>query len=464
MPKTLLLADDSVTMQKVVGITFANEDVTLVTVDNGDDALNKAREIRPDLVLADVGMPGLDGYALCAALKSEPTLAHVKVLLLTGTFDRYDEARANEVGADGHVAKPFEAQALVERVRGLLSRPAAAAAPAPAAKRAAPAAQPAPAAAPRPPAPAAKAAPAPPPEPAREDLDLDFGDLDFESAAPRDSDVRLVDTDDTSTPLDIEPAALDDEARFGQTVLLQSSDLEDEVSLAPARPAARPASPPPPPAARPQPSPSELERTMLVQTPRLSDTGTAARPRPAAAPEARREERGGSTSPDMRAARARPAPQPGPEPEEQLEFEVPSHSGPGADLWDVTPPELEAEPLEAEPETSRMAARGQGADAAPPWAEPLEEDTPAPRSSGPARKAPAPAPAAAPRAASAAEARPDAGALREALEKMAWDAFGPLSEQIVREVVRKVEEIAWEVIPSMAERVIREEIARIQGK
>src|SRR5258706_15723785 len=62
MPKTLLLADDSVTIQKVVGITFANEDVELVTVDNGDDALVRARQVKPDLVLADIGMPGLTGY------------------------------------------------------------------------------------------------------------------------------------------------------------------------------------------------------------------------------------------------------------------------------------------------------------------------------------------------------------------------------------------------------------------
>ena len=62
MPKTLLLADDSVTIQKVVGISFASEDITLITVDNGDDAIVKAREIRPDMVLADVVMPGKNGY------------------------------------------------------------------------------------------------------------------------------------------------------------------------------------------------------------------------------------------------------------------------------------------------------------------------------------------------------------------------------------------------------------------
>jgi CheY-like chemotaxis protein len=122
MPKTLLLADDSVTIQKVVGISFANEDVILLTVDNGDDAIHKAREVRPDLVLADVVMPGKNGYEVCATIKADPDIGSTPVMLLTGTFEAFDDARAQEVGADGHITKPFEAQALVDRVNALLSR------------------------------------------------------------------------------------------------------------------------------------------------------------------------------------------------------------------------------------------------------------------------------------------------------------------------------------------------------
>ncbi len=120
MSKTLLLADDSVTIQKVVGITFASEDIDLVTVDNGDDALTRAREIHPDLVLADVSMPGLDGYELCHAIKTDATLSGTPVVLLTGTFEVQDDSRAAQVGADAQIAKPFEAQALVDLVRGLI--------------------------------------------------------------------------------------------------------------------------------------------------------------------------------------------------------------------------------------------------------------------------------------------------------------------------------------------------------
>jgi CheY-like chemotaxis protein len=121
MAKTLLLADDSVTIQKVVNISFASEDVTLVTVDNGDDAIERAKETCPDLILADVVMPGKSGYEVCEAVKADPDLRHIPVLLLTGTFEAFDEEHAARVGAAGHVAKPFEAQTLVSRVKELLA-------------------------------------------------------------------------------------------------------------------------------------------------------------------------------------------------------------------------------------------------------------------------------------------------------------------------------------------------------
>ena len=132
MPRTLLLADDSVVIQKLVGLSFANEDVELITVDNGDDAIDQARAARPDLVLADVVMPGKSGYDVCAAIKQTPELSSTPVLLLTGTFEAFDDERAAQVGATGHITKPFEAQALVERVKAVLAE-APAAAPATAA-------------------------------------------------------------------------------------------------------------------------------------------------------------------------------------------------------------------------------------------------------------------------------------------------------------------------------------------
>jgi len=120
MPKTILLADDSVTIQKVVGIVFATEDYQVTAVDNGEDALRKVREMRPDIVLADAVMPRMNGYELCQAIKADPQLADVPVLLLAGTFEPFDEARARAARADGHIAKPFESQALLSRVREIV--------------------------------------------------------------------------------------------------------------------------------------------------------------------------------------------------------------------------------------------------------------------------------------------------------------------------------------------------------
>ncbi|MBN1957993.1 MAG: response regulator [Desulfuromonadales bacterium] len=120
MMKKLLLADDSITIQKVVGIIFATEDFELTMTDDGNSALAKAKELLPDLVIADISMPGMDGFELCRAIKSDSSLAHTSVLLLPGAFDHFDEARAQEVCADGWLTKPFESQALLDKVAQLV--------------------------------------------------------------------------------------------------------------------------------------------------------------------------------------------------------------------------------------------------------------------------------------------------------------------------------------------------------
>lgn len=120
MSKKLLLADDSVTIQKVIQITFAHEDYDLTVTDNGDAAFDKAREIKPDLVLADVYMPGKNGYELCAALKQDPACQGTPVLLLAGSFEPFDEDKARAAKADAWLEKPFESQTLLDKVAGLL--------------------------------------------------------------------------------------------------------------------------------------------------------------------------------------------------------------------------------------------------------------------------------------------------------------------------------------------------------
>jgi CheY-like chemotaxis protein len=122
MPKKILLADDSVTIQKVVELTLAGQDFEVVTVGDGDTALQRIRELRPDVVLCDIMMPGKDGYQVCDAVKSDPSLSHIPVLLLTGAFEPFDEERARRVRSDGFLAKPFEPQVLQSRVAEMVAR------------------------------------------------------------------------------------------------------------------------------------------------------------------------------------------------------------------------------------------------------------------------------------------------------------------------------------------------------
>lgn len=122
MSKKILLADDSVTIQKVITITFASEDYDLEIVGNGDEAIEKAREFKPDIILADVAMPGKTGYEVSEIIKDDPELAHIPVILLAGTFEPLNEDEAERVRADGHIVKPFESQELIDKVSGLLEK------------------------------------------------------------------------------------------------------------------------------------------------------------------------------------------------------------------------------------------------------------------------------------------------------------------------------------------------------
>src|SRR5437867_4235917 len=128
MGKKILLADDSITIQKVIELTFSDEDFDAVTVGNGRLALEKVQEVRPDIVLCDIIMPEKDGYEVCDFIKKNPGLQHIPVLLLTGAFEPFHQDRAARVGSDGFLAKPFEPETLIAKVKELLGRAASRAA------------------------------------------------------------------------------------------------------------------------------------------------------------------------------------------------------------------------------------------------------------------------------------------------------------------------------------------------
>jgi len=122
MPHKLLLADDSVTIQRVIELTFADEDVDVTTVGDGQMAIDLLDTDPPDIILADVDMPKRDGYEVAAYVKSRPKLAHIPVVLLTGAFEPIDQARATAAGSSDVLAKPFEPQMVINRVKELLGR------------------------------------------------------------------------------------------------------------------------------------------------------------------------------------------------------------------------------------------------------------------------------------------------------------------------------------------------------
>jgi len=120
MRRTILLADDSVTIRKIVELTFGDTDIRVESVASGREALERLIDLRPDLVLADVVMPGPSGYEVCRAIKASDR--PVPVLLLAGTFEPFDAEQARDCGSDGHLTKPFDSRLLVERVEQLLAR------------------------------------------------------------------------------------------------------------------------------------------------------------------------------------------------------------------------------------------------------------------------------------------------------------------------------------------------------
>jgi CheY-like chemotaxis protein len=118
-----LLADDSVTIQKVVNLTFADEGIEVFAVSDGNEAVDRLLEISPDLVMADVNMPGINGYQVCERIKQYEKFRNTPVILLVGSFEPFDEQEARRVGADDYLTKPFQSiRQLVSKVSELLER------------------------------------------------------------------------------------------------------------------------------------------------------------------------------------------------------------------------------------------------------------------------------------------------------------------------------------------------------
>ncbi len=128
---SILVVDDSVTIQKVFELAFESEDLDLTVVGDTASALEAAHERTPQLVITDINMPDGDGFTLCRTLKSEPAFAETPIFLLGSALDDFDEEAARRAGADGKFEKPFRSEEMVARVKEVIARKGPVAKPVP---------------------------------------------------------------------------------------------------------------------------------------------------------------------------------------------------------------------------------------------------------------------------------------------------------------------------------------------
>lgn len=120
MKRRILLADDSPHAQRMGERILREEGYEVVSVTDGETALLRARDFDPDLVIADVSLPGISGYDVCKEIKSKPDAAFTKVILTAGLLEHFDAERAAQAGCDGSLRKPFEASVMLELVNSLV--------------------------------------------------------------------------------------------------------------------------------------------------------------------------------------------------------------------------------------------------------------------------------------------------------------------------------------------------------
>jgi len=471
MGKKILLADDSITIQKVIELTFSDEDFEVVTVGNGRLAVEKVQDVRPDLVLCDIIMPEKDGYEVCDFIKKTPSLSHIPVLLLTGAFEPFDQDRANRVGCDGFLAKPFEPQTLIAKVKDLLNQaasrtaaPRGAAAPAPSAPAAAPshAAAPPPPAAFAPPVAAASAWSEPnfiPDEPV-EDTPTMITPTRFEVGR------SSYDEPPIPPPAPLSPASTDDVPymdELPEPEELMDVSPEESATLQGQDPAESETSETSSPWAQPTievplemraqasldsaaPPDATFDEVFEEETPLPSASAFSA----AAAEPAAAEDFGFVRTQDVEGSPSQPSPpSPAAPPTVQEGFGWVRE----ADMPDDLPAVSERPPstsstkafraLDGPPEHEPEKRAPEPIEVAPP---------PPPETSFASIPTPAPPEPAAPPSVAA-----EVGVPADMVEKIAQRVVAQVSEKVIRE-------IAWEVIPDLAESLIKKEIDRLKAE
>ncbi len=120
MTQRILIVEDQADICKLIRMTLEFSDFEIHEANDGESGLNMARAVQPHVMLLDVMMPGLlDGYQVCTRIKQDPTLKHIKVIMLTARGQVSDLDAGQAAGCDAYLVKPFSPLELIDRVEAL---------------------------------------------------------------------------------------------------------------------------------------------------------------------------------------------------------------------------------------------------------------------------------------------------------------------------------------------------------
>ncbi|MCX6140679.1 MAG: response regulator transcription factor [Candidatus Kapabacteria bacterium] len=122
MEKKILVVDDEQDIVDLVSYNLSKEGFKVFTASNGTQAVEVAKTVKPDVVLLDVMMPGMDGFEVCRSLRKDPTLATTAIMFLTAKSGEIDQILGLELGADDYIQKPISPRVLLARVKSILRR------------------------------------------------------------------------------------------------------------------------------------------------------------------------------------------------------------------------------------------------------------------------------------------------------------------------------------------------------
>ncbi len=415
MSKRILVADDSLTIQKAFAMVMDGSDYVLSFAKSVDDALVATKSNgRPDLVLSDVALGNGSGYDLCAEIKAEPSLRDVPVYLLTSNQTPYDEARGRKVGADGHLAKPFESQALLDAVASAMASPA---------------------------------------RPISAVMPQFSADYDDNTARISDRDIPDLD-DDSYGEITIERSPVPPTTPWGAKPPSRPSGARPIVAASPAPSPVAPSSPRPSliPGTRPSASVPAVRSGVTPQP-------SASAPTPAAARSPMNRTMMGfpSAKPPVANKPALPLPPPPPRLTPAPTPVVPAHPLPPT----ISPP-LEG-PITVKAPTPLPPTETPPAIARPVVPRFVPTATPTPALSASDRPAGSPVPPTVSARAPDIAAPPLAATVASAVDRKvaALAARGPEYEAIAKLSREIIEQVVWEVVPELAEAIIRQEIDRL---